>query len=146
MKSRQKVTRVQLNITANEEFSLLGIVTSEPDYKLSLLLNRKLKIALKSTQPVEFKSESGTDLHFSKFSDLSGTPDLVYNLFSNKSGKESLIKKLNNIDFFLQIHSSENVLDSEAITASLRKIESITAVFILNPSSIKHKNLHYLIP
>jgi hypothetical protein len=146
MKSRQKVTRVQLNITANDEFSLLGIVTSEPDYKLSLLLNKKLKISLKNNQPVEFKSETGTDLHFSKFSDLSGAPELSYNLFSNKSGKDSLIKKLSNIDFFLQIHSSENVPDTEGLTATLRKIESITAVFVLNSASIKDKNLHYLIP
>lgn len=146
MKSRQKITRVQLNVTSNEEFTLLGIVTSEPDYKLSLELNRKLKISLKNDKPVEIKSESGTHIHFSKFSDLSGTPELAYNLFANKSGKESLLKKFNNIDFFLQIHSSENDINTEAISASLRKIESITAVFVFIPATIKDKNLHYLIP
>jgi len=146
MKSRQKITRLQLNISSNEEFSLFGIVTSEPDYKISLSLNKKLKISLKSSKPVEIKSETGTELHFSKFSDLTGAPELAYNLFSNKSGKESLIRKFNNIDFFLQIHSSENDLDPEAVTASLRKIESITAVFFIDPATVKDKNMHYLIP
>jgi hypothetical protein len=146
MKSRQKITRVQLNITANEDYSLLGIVTSEPDYRLSLSLNKKLKISLKNNVPIEFTGENGTYLHFSKFTDQSKSPELAFTLFANKSGKESLLKKLNKIDYFLQVHSSENVFDSENIASSLRSIESITAVFVLNPSEIKDKNLHYVIP
>jgi hypothetical protein len=146
MKSRQKITRVQLSITANEVYSLLGIVTSEPDYRLSLSLNKKLKISLKNNNPIEFTGENGTDLHFSKFSDLSKSPDASYTLFANKSGKESLLKKLSKIDYILQVHSSENVLDTEKIASSLRSIESITAVFVLIPAEIKDKNLHYVIP
>lgn len=146
MKSRQKITRVQLNINANEEFILLGIVTSEPDYKLSLSINKKLKISLKNSQPLELKNDNGQEVHFSRFSDTSNAPDIAYNLFSNRTGKESLIRKFDKIDYILQLHSSEETFDSESIAINLRSIESITAVFILNTDEIKDKNLHYLIP
>jgi len=146
MKSRQKITRVQLNISDAEEYSLLGIVTSEPDYKLSLSLNKKLKISLKNNLPVEIRGENGTHLNFSKFSDFKGAPDITYNLIANRSDKDFLLKKLSKIDYFLQVHSPGGDHNIDHLTNSLRGIDSIVAVFNLNPGEIKDKNLHYLIP
>ena len=48
MKRTQKVTRVKLDIDQNNDYILLGLVSSEPDYKLSLSLNKKLGISLKN--------------------------------------------------------------------------------------------------
>lgn len=48
MRNNQKITRVQLNIDQNEEVILIGIVSADPDYKLSLALNRKFGISLKN--------------------------------------------------------------------------------------------------
>ncbi len=52
MKSTQKVTRVKLNIEQNNDYILLGLVSTEPDYKLSLSLNKKFRISLKTISPV----------------------------------------------------------------------------------------------
>lgn len=146
MKSRQKIIRVQLKVSSNEEYSLLGIVTTEPDYKLSLSLNKKLKISLKNNAPIEITGKTGEHLNFSKFSDVKGAPDLTYNLISNRSDKAFLLKKLNKIDYFFQVHSPERDYNIDFLTTSLRGIESITAVFNLIPGEIKDKNLHYIIP
>lgn len=146
MKSRQKITRVHLKISDAEDYSLLGIVSTEPDYKLSLSLNNKLKISLKNNSPIEIRCGNGTHLNFSKFSDINGAPDITYNLISNRSDKNFLLKKLNKIDYFLQVHTPGGDLSIDHLTTSLRGIESIIAVFNLNPGEIKDKNLHYLIP
>lgn len=146
MKIRQKITRVQLKISANEEYSLLGIVTTEPDYRLSLSLNKKLKISLKNNTPIEIKDENGGHLNFSKFSDVKGAPYITYNLISNRSDKDFLLKKLYKIDYFFQVHYLERDYDIDYLTASLRGIDCITAIFNLNPGQIKDKNLHYIIP
>ena len=146
MKIRQKITRVQLKMSADEKYSLLGIVTTEPDYKLSLSLNKKLKISLRNNAPIAITGEKGTHLNFSKFSDVKGAPDIIYNLISNRSDKDFLLRKLNKIDYFFQVHSPERDYDIDHLTTSLRGIECITAVFNLNPGQIKDKNLHYLIP
>lgn len=145
MKSGQKITRVQLDVDANEDYLLLGVVSAEPDYKLSLSINRKLKLALKHKNPIELNDENGVHHQFSRFTDHSGNSGLTYNLISNKSGRAFFLRKLNKIDYLLQVQSSENDYDRENLTIALRSVESITAVFPLDPGEIKDKNLQYLI-
>lgn len=146
MKNRQKITRVQLESESRNDFSLLGIVSAEPDYRLSLSINKALRISLKNDKPVDVTGQKTESRHFSRFSDHSGSPEISYDLISNKSGNEFLLNKLKKIDYIFQVYSPENDFDFSSISASLRSIESITAVFILDPTEIKDKNLQYLIP
>lgn len=144
MKTTQKVTRVQLKVNQNDESALIGIVTAEPDYKLSLSLNKNLKIFLKSTKPVAISSETGEDLIFSRFSDSSGSHGIVYDLISNRTGKNFLLKKLKNVDFILQIYNPENQVETDEVISSLRNTDHITAVFVLDRESLKDKNLQFI--
>jgi len=145
MKSIQKITRIQLKINQKEEFILLGIVSAEPDYKLSLTLNKKFRISLKNISPVKITDDTGSELAFSRFSDTSGSPDIVFNLISNRSGKNFLLKKLKNVDYIFQVQDPENENNINQITASLREIESVNAVFNIDINTFKDKNLQYLI-
>ena len=52
MKGRPKVTRIQLEDHIDEEFAIFGLVSTEADYKLSQLINKKLKIALKNIETI----------------------------------------------------------------------------------------------
>jgi len=146
MKNRPKITRVQLDIELNEDYMLIGVVCSEPDYRLSLSLNKKLNYSLKNSKAIELKGENGDDMHFSRFSDHKGSAGYMVNLISNKSGRSLLLKKLKRIDYLLQIHSYGKEFDCDKITQSLRSIDTITAVFVLNTDDIRDKNLQYLIP
>jgi hypothetical protein len=137
MRSRQKVTRVQLELSTEEDYKLLGIVSSEPDYRLSLSLNKKLKISLRNNKPITIKSEDGAKLNFSKFSDIKEAPDIIYNLISNRSEKDFLLRKLRKIDYLFQIHNL-HFRNNDDITLLLRQIDSITAVFVLDPADIKY--------
>lgn len=144
MKGRPKITRIQLEDNTDEEYTILGIVSTEADYKLSQLLNNKLKIALKNNKPLDVPGVNGMNLSFSRYSDTSGSSEITYNLISNRSDKDYLLKKLKNIDYFFQIHCSDNTCDIKLLTRTLREIEKITAVFRLNPLEIKDMNLVYL--
>jgi hypothetical protein len=144
MKSIQKVTRLKLNIEQNNDYILLGLVSAEPDYKLSLSLNRKFRISLKSISPVHLTENAESEFIFSRFSNYDDRADLKINLISNRTGKDYLLKKLKNIDYLLQIQSSENDPNLNDITSSLREIDSVTAVFNIDINTIKDKNLLYL--
>jgi hypothetical protein len=144
MKSTQKVTRIKLNIQQNNDFFLLGIVSAEPDYKLSLLLNNKFRISLKNISPVPLLYDDESEFTFSRFSNYDDSAGLNIILISNRSGKNFLFKKLKNIDYLLQIQSTENDPNLNDITSSLREIDSVTAVFNIDINAIKDKNLHYL--
>lgn len=146
MKSRQKITRIQLDTETGKDFSLFGIVSAEPDYRLSLLINKALKISLRNEKPVSVFVDGGDELTFSRFSFHSGKNDIVWNLISNKSGKSFLISKLKKIDYLFQVYLNECKFDISGISMTLRTIEAVTAVFVLDPDELKDKNLHYLIP
>jgi len=144
MKSYQKVTRVKLNIEQNNDYILLGLVSSEPDYKLSLSLNKKFRVSLKNISPLKLKADIKSEFTFSRFSNNDDPADFIFNLISNRSGKNFLLNKLKNIDYLLQIQNSENTVSLNDITTSLREIETVTAVFNIDLNTIKDKNLHYL--
>ena len=145
MKNRQKITRVQLQVEADEDYILLGVVSSEPDYKLSLSINRKLNLSLQHKSPVELIDDKGVLHQFSRFRGNSGLTGNIYNLISNKSGRSFFLKRLNKIDYLFLIYSPENDYDIDNITNTLRSVESITAVFPLESGELKDKNLQYLI-
>jgi hypothetical protein len=146
MKSSKKITRVQLNITNHkDEVIIIGIVSSDPDYKLSLSLNKKFRIALKNSSPLKLTVNGKSDLAFSRFSDTGRSPDIIYNLISNRSGKNFLIKNLKNIDYIFQINNTDYEIDINTISASLREIESVNAIFNIDINNFRDKNLQYLI-
>jgi len=144
MKGRQKVTRIQLDDHTDDEFVIFGLVSTEADYKLSQLLNKKLKITLRNVNTIDLKEVGRMKLSFSRYSDTSSSPEITFNLISNRSDKDYLLKKLKKIDYFFRINSFANRFNIEQLTSTLREIDRITAVFRLDPLEIKDKNLVYL--
>lgn len=144
MKSTQKVTRVKLNIDQKNDYILLGLVSSEPDYKLSLSLNKKFRISLKNISPLRVTGDNESELTFSRFSNNDNLTDLVFSLVSNRSGKNFLLNKLKNIDYLFQIQNSNNEVNLKNIVSNLREIDTVTAVFNIDINTIKDKNLQYL--
>ena len=145
MKVTRKVTRVKLRIDQPDDFLLFGIVSSEPDYKLSLSLNKKFGISLKNSQPVKLPAEDGPELTFSRFSFAGASYGRTFSLISNRSDKNYLIRRLRNVDYLFYVHDPENEDDVNQITSRLREIHGITAVFNFEHGTIKDKNLHLVI-
>ena len=146
MKNRQKITRVQLDLSGEDESLLLGIVSADPDYKLSLAVNKKIGISLRNNTPLEVQEQGETKIVFSHFSDLTGAPDTLYSLISNRAGKYFFLKKLRNIDYLFHIQLDPAESDKTGrLISSLREIEGVTAVFEIDKKSIRDKNMRLLL-
>jgi len=143
MKSLQRITKVQLKINYNDEFVLIGIVSAEPDYKLSYILNKNFNISLKNITPVIVRDKNGKELHFSRFSDTGNSSDNYFTLISNRFGKNHLLKKLKNVDYLLKVNDPD--ININTFTSKLKDIDTVTAIFIIDTDSLKDKNLQYLI-
>jgi hypothetical protein len=141
MKKTGKITKLRLEIEQKNDFTLLGLVSSEPDYRLTLALNKALALSLKNSRPVICPDESGEEQTFSRFIDKSGDHDLVISLISNRSGSNYLLRKLRNIDFILHINDPETTLDKDKLCSTLREMPAITAVFNITLSTVKDKNI-----
>lgn len=136
-----KITKHIIKTEEAPAFLLLGIVSSEPDYRLSVMLNRHLGIDLRK-KPVEITEGSGDKTHsYSVFT----TAPLTFSLISNRSMGGTLLKKLKNIDFLLQIHGSQDRKMAGTLAASLRDIPEVTAVFLFDSRDISDKNIALLV-
>jgi hypothetical protein len=145
MKSSQKTTRIQLDAKSNDRFFIYGLVSTDPDYKLSLALNKKMGISLKNSAPLLLPDSTGIEQAYSRFSYINHAADVAYNLISNRSGSQFLLKKLKNIDYIFQVHYTECDNCNLKISSILKDTESVNAVFLIDTVTFNDKNLQYII-
>ena len=136
----KKITKHIIKPEAGPAFLFLGIVSSEPDYRLSVMLNRHLGIDLRK-RPEEITDGTGSETH--SYSIFTTTPATL-SLISNRSAGNTFIKKLKNIDFLLQIHGAPDRKQAETLVSSLRAIPEVTAVFIFDSREISDRNIALL--
>lgn len=123
------------------EFFFLGVVSAEPDYRLSVLINRHLGADLrKCEEEIAVQTDSGKSC-FSRFTTV--PPEL--SLVSNRSEGHILLRKLKNIDFFLLVCGESGREKTEELAATLREIPEITAVFLLDSRKITDRNIALLV-
>jgi hypothetical protein len=137
MSTGGKITRHTIPGEETPEFFFLGVVSAEPDYRLSVMINRRLGTDLrKCDAEIEARSDSGKHF-FSRFASV--PPGFL--LVSNRSEGQVMLRKLKNIDFFLIICGKAERQKTEDLAALLREIPEITAVFVLDSSKISDRNL-----
>jgi hypothetical protein len=140
MSSRRKFTRHKIGSREIPDFIFLGIVSSEPDYRLSVMLNRHLGIDLRHSQ-TDISDETGpSDQRYSRFT----TNPVTLSLVSNRNQGKSLIRKLKNIDYLLILHGPPDRKQAEALAASVRRSSEVTAVFVFESKEINDSNLSLL--
>lgn len=145
MKTSKKITRIKLDSEDNKNYSfILGIVSAEPDYKVSLALNRKLNISLRISTPYEMHTGTGKVADFGRFTDSSGMPDSYHALVSNRSGKNILSKKFSRIDYFFSVFHSFPSGDINLIGRKIKDAEGVTAVFPIKPDEIDPEIFQFL--
>jgi hypothetical protein len=136
-----KITRHSIPAGENPEFMFLGVVSSEPDYRLSVLLNRHLRTDLRKNPSEITVSAEGKTITFSRFT--SDQPGL--SLVSNRSQGTILVNKLKNIDFLLVIHGEADKVYAEELAVKIRRIPEVTAVFIFKSTLVNDRNVSFLI-
>ena len=142
MSRDKKITRHTIGSGDPQPFIFLGVVSSEPDYRLSVMINIHLGSDLrKCSDDITLSASSGT-LAFSRF-----TPgNLAFALVSNRNGAAVLIRKLKNIDFLIIPGTGEknDRKEAERMASLLREIPEITAVFLFDSRDINDRNLALL--
>jgi len=117
-----KKKKHKLTFQLDFNFSLLGISSSENDYRLSWEMNKVLEISLrKDSDHVIKRKEIEQNFLVYTFSDEESF--LQYFLIANKSENGYLIEELRNIDYFLQIHGDLIDKQQEQIISSVRNIK-----------------------
>ncbi|PKP10860.1 MAG: hypothetical protein CVU09_04870 [Bacteroidetes bacterium HGW-Bacteroidetes-4] len=129
---------VKLEITDDFNFPLIGIVTTEPIYRLGFLINEVLGYNLKENRSFKvYHPKHQLVQEFPLFSEYSDDSFAVVHLIQNKSLQGLLIEEQKQVDFWLKW---EHILiEPERVLALLKKIKSINLAFEVKPGSLKSK-------
>lgn len=140
MSRERKITRHTIESAVPQPFFFLGVVSAEPDYRLSVMINRHLGTDLrKCPEDIIIQTATGTR-NFSRFS----PENRAFALVSNRCSGTVLLKKLKNIDYLLVPAQQDDLKTAEQLAASLRLIPEITAVFMLDSSDTADRNIALL--
>lgn len=144
-----------LTIDLEDDYSLIGIHSTEEDYRLAYLLNSYLKIKLtRFKHHLDFKNSTAV---FPLFEYKDGENYINYYLINNKftelvdnqhkeglfggnySTTSYLIPEKKKVDFFLKIEGCNNEDFIQNLVNDLNKINQIITSYSIEPITLKSK-------
>ncbi len=130
---------IKLNLALDFNFILIGLVTSEPIYRVGWLINEKFGLQLTETKPVCLNHQK-TNLKqvFSLFDYANEESGERYELIQNRGENGALIEEQKNIDFLLKVTDSTD--DVIHLLSKIKEIKNINLAIEIQPGSLKSKN------
>ena len=157
------ITKLNLEDSFSEEFSLLAIHTDLEDFRLAYFLNKTLGLNLSRKEfDLNFIDSKG---NFSVFEYIDQDNFLKWNLISNIYNhnftanitsndlfelSNELVKKFNllseykNVNFLLKLENNENQVDLEDIIKEIKNIPQIITLYNINKDLKNKENLIFL--
>lgn len=132
-----KAKKHKINSETNFSFFLIGISSSEVDYKLCWKINQELNLEFKKVKDLLFYHEKlNVEQNFSLYTFSNDEFEAYF--ISNKTTNGYLIDEHKKIDYFLKIESqNQTILDN--LYTKLNQINFIQAVFKIDVNSLKSK-------
>jgi hypothetical protein len=121
-------------------FDLIGICSSNADYRLTWGINKELKIALQKDEDLSIFVKKEGDHNYSFYSFYDEEEHVEYYLVKNLSNNyRKLIPEKDQIDYFMIIKNNYS-LEINEIVKSLKRIDSILTAFSFDPNELKSKS------
>ncbi len=126
---------IKLNIEPQFDFILIGLVTSEPVYRVSWLINERLDIQLKEVQALlSYHNKRQVYQEFSVFQYINDDEE-IFQLIQNKSSQGLLIEEQKQVDFWLKIENAALLVND--YLKLIKPEKNISLAFEVKPGSLK---------
>ena len=144
-----------LTLELEDDYALIGVHSTEEDYRLAYLLNKHLNMHLmRFHDALDFED---SEAQFPLFEYKDEKKYLNYYLINNthlrfvdQENSESLfggnytmsylVPEKKNVDYFLKIEGSPDELFEESLAADLKQIDQVITAYPIDPESLKSKN------
>lgn len=121
-------------------FDLIGICSSNADYRLCWGINKALSISLEKDEDLSIFIKKEGDHLYSFYSFYDEIEHIEYYLVKNISNHyKRLIPEKDQVDYFLVIKNNWT-LEINDILTSLKRIDSILTAFVFDPNELKSKS------
>jgi len=140
----KKIKKYLIKEEAVESFDVIGICTSQSDFRLAWQLNSKFGIKLqKAESNLEIPNKKSGVLEFFDYYYFQHPEDLIsYYLIKNKQNARYVLTEKQSIDYALILHENY-VVDGLELVDDLRNTEGIIAAFYFKSSEFSNES--YLI-
>lgn len=140
----KKIKKYLIKEEALESFDVIGICTSQSDFRLAWQLNSKFDIKLqKSGRTLEIPNKKSGDIELFDYYYFQHPEDLIsYYLIKNKQNARYVLTEKQSIDYALVLQEN-HVIDGLELVDDLRNTEEIIAAFYFKSSEFSNES--YLI-
>lgn len=122
------------------DFDLIGICSSNSDYRLCWGINKALSIQLTKAEDYSIKDKKWGENYYSFYEFENEETFETYHLIKNQSFTfKKLIPEQDKIDYFLIIKNNYDT-DINDLVTRLKQVESILTAFVFDPNEIKSKS------
>lgn len=143
MTDRRKIRRVSLKVEDAPTTHVIGIASSDNDYRISQVINSLAGLSFAIDKPLSVQDDK-RELTFSRFSSSGKFDNGNYSIISNKSGSSWLMPSFSNIDYFITIPEESSDVATRTLMELIKKGEMITGVFLINLEKVKDRNKNQL--
>jgi len=134
------VKKHKLDLAMEEDFCLLSVVTDEPDYKLSWLINQALDMNFEKQEELElFHRKLKEEQVFSYFSYHDDDTMVTYRIIGNRAEKGFFLDELKNIDYLIHIQGEINTSRINGFMLSIGALEQVRMCVPSDLNRIKNK-------
>lgn len=128
---------LKLNIKPDFDFTLIGIASSEPIYRICWLINELLSIQLKETPSIHlYNNKHQIVQEFPKYSVITDD-EFYFHVIQNKSEQGILIEEQKQVDFWIKTDDLSKI--SGDLITKLNTLKNVNLAFEVKPSSLKSK-------
>ncbi|HLN52805.1 MAG TPA: IPExxxVDY family protein [Lentimicrobium sp.] len=132
--------KYKLSAESDTEIDIIGITTGLNDYRLAYFLNKVASFNLQRLNDLPVFNEKLKVLRdYSLFTWTDDDHRLMYYLISNDHNDGKMIEQYSQANYFLFIKGKHKAQDSKSLQSLIRKIPSVTFVFV--PEILKIKEL-----
>ena len=131
------------NNNENNDYQLIGIVSSSKEFKIAWIINNSLEVSLSKIDNEIIKLSNGSSLSISHllYRRNKGYIRLINNKIIYNKGKSSLISSLSNFDYIIQFSFNFFEFESFNIINKLKSNNDIQFANFVDHKSIKEKYL-----
>lgn len=132
------VRKLKLSSDDFPDIDLIGINTSLQDYRLAYFINKETALRLERLEDLPVYSEKSKDLrNYCLYSYFDPDKRVSYYLCSNDNEKGKMIDQYSQANYFLLVKGNRNDEEVKAIQSTVRKLPSVTFVFVAVINKIK---------
>jgi hypothetical protein len=129
-----------IKVQFDYDFTLVAIVTSLKQYRLTSYLNKALELQFLRTDDIQNQyNDDHEDASYTRYCADDDENEVSFDVISNKHENGPLIKEKKEVDFFLLVHGPKSKIKLVDLIGKINSIQNVQLAFEVDASQLKSK-------